>query len=305
MINSKLLRKKQLKLKTILPLKSYEHNIYRSNFFYNFHKYRKRKWSKQRNAYSNIAIFERYAPNLTYLPEYSFYINIGSYIPRTINVKINKFDQLLNYKSRCLLRSRLSGFFWLRKRKDLKKFLVYRHINLHFNVFDSNYEVFLLRLGILDSIKEIRFYLKQGILKVNNHIVTQTRHFMHLDIIKFSKNFINFYNVNYFYDYKLKRYICNKVYQSLSFFNYIRFYIIDYLEYEVDFDDEEDYEFDHKYTIEILEKHEKNKFLGILPFTSVCNFENFSFIYFSTLLKNQWHFFWDFFIMKKFLQYNR
>lgn len=300
MVNSVILKKKKIKLNIVLPFRSTEYNLYRSNYFYNYSKYRKRKWSRQRNKESDFMIYRRYAHNITYIPNYSYYINTR-HIFRNITVKINKFNQLLNFKSKFELGRRLAGYFHIRKKKDLKDFLVYKYINLHFNVFDSNYEVFLLRLGIIDSIKEARRCIKKGVIRINQFLVKQTRHFLNLDSVRFTKNCMDFYDATYRYNYKKRKYDSFKKITSVPFFNYVQSFILDQLKY--DFDPEHDYR-DNTH-IEILEKVEKNKFLGILPFTSSLNYENYNFVYFNTLVKNQWHFFWDFFVMKKFIQYNR
>jgi len=288
MINSKLLIKKQIKLNTLITKKTSEINLLRSDFFFNYSKFRKKKWRLQRDT-NKYVLFRRFAPNITYIPNYSHYINI-KHITKDFPIKIDKSSQLLTYKSRVELRRRLSGFFLIRKKKDLKRFLTYRYMSLHFNVFDSNFEVFLLRLGLVNSIKQARLHIKDGILKVNRKIVNQTRHFLNLDIVEFSKNLTNFNKIDFIYNDITKKYEMKKLKFSTSFFNYI-FYLF-YKEY-----DEEMEEFSQDIADTL--------FLGILPFTSIFNFENYSFIYFNILMKNQWHFFWDFFIMKKFILYNR
>jgi ribosomal protein S4 len=291
MINLKILKQKRIKLNTLFTKRTPEINLLRTNYFYNYAKFRKKKWYSQRGqeGTSDSIIFRRFAPNITYIPNYSHYINV-KHLTKDTPVKIDKSSQLLSYRSRVELRRRLSGFFLIRKKKNLKKFLTFRYMNLHFNVFDSNFEVFLLRLGLVSTIKEARIHIKNGILKVNKKIVNQTRHFLHLDIIEFSKNLTKFSKINYSYNFEKKGYIKEHIEFESSFFNYILYLIYQILD-----------ETTNKFEIENFE----NMFLGVLPFTSLFNFVNFSCIYFSTLMKNQWHFFWDFFIMKKFILYNR
>jgi hypothetical protein len=278
MINSLIRKPLKHKLSDVFGYKkTFEKNVFRSNFFFNFLKYRKKKWRYFRSPYQydDSLIFKRFAPNITYVPKYT---QLVTEVIDIDNFRINKFAQLLSYKSKLWFKDRLLKFFLIRKTKLLKKFLVFRQINIHFNVFDTNFEILLIRLGIAKTIKQARVFVKAGVLNINGHIVTQTRHLNHLDIVKFSKNEIygNIYRSKF--NFRLKKYQQRNSSGLFTVFNYIRL---------------------------LSRMYQKYKFLGFLPFTSTFNFSNFSFIYFNFLMKNQWHFFIDFHIAKKFLQYAR
>jgi hypothetical protein len=153
-------------------------------------------------------------------------------------------------------------------------------MNIHFNIFDTNFEILLIRLGIAKNVKQARMFVKAGVLNINGHIVTQTRHLNHLDIVKFSKNQVYFKICYSKFSFRIKKYRLIDNSGFFNVFNYIR-------------------------VLFLRKSREKYKFLGFLPFTSTFNFATFSFIYFNFLMKNQWHFFIDFHIAKKFLQYAR
>jgi hypothetical protein len=283
MINTKIYKTKILKLNDIfLPRAVYDKNIFRSNFLFNYSKFRHKKWKFQRSKYtfSDPVIFRRFAPNLSYVPNYSQYIVKPIDVD---NIKINLRNQFLTYSAKLFLKKRLLGFFLFQKTKLLKKFMVFRHMNTHFNVFDTNLEVVLLRLGIANSIHQARLYIQQGILEINNHIVTQTRHLNHLDMVKLSRKPILFKIKRSVYDKKVRNFVLEYSQYFLDICNYITLIVLKNLS---------------------LIKPDQ-LFFDFLPWTSTFNFSRFSFIYFNFLMKNQWHFFIDFFIAKKFLQYAR
>jgi hypothetical protein len=278
MVNSVISKTKVQKLKDVFIFTTNsEKNLFRSTFFFNYVKFRKKKWKyyRSKNQFDMNFIFTRYAPNITYVPKYTHLVTEPIDVD---NMKINKMIQLLSYRSKLFLIRRLLGFFLIRKTKLLKKFMVFKQMNIHFNVFDTNFEVLLTRLCIAKTIKEARIYIQKGILKINNHIVTQTRHLNHLDLVKFSTNCINFIFTSSQFNFKIKKYELIKDCMNLKIIDFLRVLIID---------------------------EEPNKFIGFLPFTSTFNFSTFSFIYFNILMKNQWHIFIDFYVAKKFLHYAR
>lgn len=284
MANKLILQKKQVKLKDLFNQYT-KSNVFRSNFTFNFIKFRKQKWKFQR-TYKNQEdsnIYKRYAPNLTYIPNYTKFISLSE--KKENKIHINKFIQYFSYKSRLILRKRLMTFFLIRKAKLLKKFLVYRHMTTHFNIFDSNYEVLLLRLGLANSIRQAREFIKKGVLKINNHVVNQTHHLNNYDIVELSSNLIEF-NVCYSKFSKFyHKYMLMKDEYNFKLIDYIKLLLYD--------------------KNNIRNKNRAYLFLGVLPFISTFNFRTFTFIYFNYLLKNQWHFYIDFFVAKKFIHYNR
>ena len=153
----------------------------------------------------------------------------------------------------------------------------------NFNIFYTNFEVLLLRLGFTKSIRESRIYIKAGVLKVNNHIVRQNRHLMHCDIFKFSKVPVKIRIRRSIFDKKIRKYVLKEKIHFLDLITYAQLLVVDRQS-------------------DIKKQH---KFLGLLPGTSTFNYRKFSCYYFNILMKNQWHFFIDFFVAKKFLQYAR
>lgn len=275
---NKYIIKKNIKLKDIFIFRSPDKNIFLSDFVFNFQKFRRRKWKYQRGRrnYFKKVVFTRFAPNLTYVSMYSSFIN--ETLKNQQVIKIDTESQLLSYRSKLFLKKRLGGFFFVKKFKTLRKLFVYKHMITHFNVFDSNYEVLLLRLGFVKSIKEARNYISFGILRINDRIVNQTRHLNNNDLVSCSDNPMIFSLYDSIFNRVFKKYEAYNTTILSKFFDYIS----------------------------LLVKEKEEKFLlGILPFISSINFSNFSFFYFNTLMKNQWHFFIDFFIAKKFLHYKR
>lgn len=260
----------------------YDKNIYRNLFFFNRSKFKRRKWKFLRswkNLLENVLI-KRFSPNLKYMPMYSRLIN------KTIdidNIKLNKFRQYLTYKSRLTLITRLRGFFRIRTLKKLKQHFVYKHITTQFNSFDNNFEILLVRLGIVDNIKTARVYIKDGVLKVNNFIRYKTSNLKNYDFVEFSDNTIVVF------------------YQKYIFIPPLRKFKNIYNDYLVKVIDQMDYMCSHSFAKRNLNLY----FLYMLPFTFPINYENMSFIYFNFLLKNQWNYFFDFYTIKKFLQYAR
>lgn len=272
-------RNKLVKLKDIYIKFAPEKNIYRGIFFFNFKKFRKRKWKYHRSwfLYENNIIFRRFAPNITYIPRYTYLFRVKNL--RTIKIKINESFQILTYRSRLELRRKVGGFFSIRRLRDIRRMFVFRHMSTHFNVFDSSYEVMLLRLGLADTIKDARDFVICGILNINGHNITKTKHLNHLDFVKFeTEALIVSHRVDSYFSRKVRKWVVIQDIIVGAGFPYTRFLVQD--------------------------NHEKS-FLGCLPFTFPVNYKNMSFIYFNILMKNQWHFFLDFFVAKKFFHYNR
>jgi hypothetical protein len=277
MINALQRKFKKIKLNDIYFKFAEEKNIYRGQFFFNFRKFRKKKWKYHRRnfLYNDNIIFRRYAPNLTYVPNYSSYIN------KTVKgdkLKMNTISLLLSYKSRLFLKRKIRGFFNVRSSCELRKIFVFRHITTHFNVFDSNFDIVLLRLGLADTIREAKEFIYLGVLRINGRMQRRIKHLNHLDLVEFTKNDIVPFRITSFFSRRKKKWSVLSDFLVMSAFDYLSLLMSD---------------FDIK------------NFLGFLPFTSTINLTNFSFIYFSYLMKNQWHFWLDFFVAKKFFHYNR
>jgi len=277
MVNALQRKHKKIKLKDIYIKYAVEKNMYRGLLFFNFKKFRRRKWKFHRSKflYQPKFVFHRFAPNITYIPRYNHLIQSQGRIEK---IKINEFGQLLTYRSRLALRRKISGFFFVRRYKDLRRMFVFRHMTTHFNVFDSNYELMLVRLGIADTIKEARDFILCGVLKVNGRVQFKTKHFNNFDIVQFSRNLLMPFRIQSYFSKKLGKWASIDEELLLTAFNYFCYLI--------------------------LENHEKS-FTGILPFTFPVNYSTFTFIFFNILMKNQWHFVFDFHIVKKFFHYNR
>jgi len=282
MVNSKIRKLKKIRIKdTISPPACRDKNILRSNYVFDKTKFRRRKWKFLRNwkYYIDSKTFKRYAPNLNYVPLYSRLINYKIDID---NIKINKFMQFFSYKSRLLLVKRLRGLLRYEKMRILKKRFVFKHITTNFNNFDTNYEMLLLRIGIVNNMKLARNIIKQGALLINGRDCFSTRHLINYDFISFSDKSINLLDKETMFDYRRRKY--RTIYSELCI------KIIDYLELVC---------------LEAEFNTNTKIFLGILPFTSPVDYCTMSFIYFNHLLKNQWNYFFDFYVAKKFVQYAR
>lgn len=296
-LNKRSIVKKKIKLRDIFV--SSDKNIYRTNFFFNYGKYRHKKWKLARSYknFEDTVIFKRYAPNISYIPKYSYIITANKIDGD--NIKIDKFNQYLTYKSRLFLKKRLMGFYRIHKTKLLKKFLVFRHMSTHFNVFDTNYEILLIRFGLADGIKEARHLIKCGVLKINNFIVNQTRHLNHMDVVQFSSRQIIKKKSYSVFSIPLKKFVTETIYMKLNLFNHFRLLL---QERRMPMDIKKN---PQKNSQQNPKRNLRYELIGFLPFISVFNFSNFSFLYHNRLMKNQWHFFIDFYIAKKFIKYNR
>jgi hypothetical protein len=164
----------------------------------------------------------------------------------------------------------------------LKKRFVFKHITTNFNNFDTNYEMLLLRLGIVNNMKLARNVIKQGVLLINGRNCFSTRHLINYDFISFSNKSINILDKEAIFDRRRRKY--RTIYSELCV------KIIDYLELVC---------------LEAEFNTNTRIFLGLLPFTSPVDYCTMSFIYFNHLLKNQWNYFFDFYVAKKFVQYAR
>lgn len=281
MINSIIRKRKKLVCNDIaFPPSNYEKNVLRSIFFYNKTKFKHKKWKFLRSWKFRLydVLFKRFSPSLKYMPRYTRLISKFFDID---NIKINKFRQYLTYKSRLTLVTRLRGLFRFRTVKKLKKNFTYKHITTHFNTFDTNFEMLLLRLGIVTNIKTARVYVKNGILKINHNIRYQTNHLMNFDRVGFSKRETIILKVFSIFWYVTKKY------RAMSYDMYLK--MIDHMDLLC-----------HE-----VSEFNRHHFLVALPFTSTFNFKNMKFVFFNFLLKNQWNYFFDFFTAKKFLQYAR
>lgn len=281
MINYIILKKKKIKSNDVaFPKNSYDKNVYRSMYFYNKTKYKHKKWKFLR-SWRNIVvsvIMKRFSPLLKYMPKYSRLVIKPVDVD---NIRINKVRQYLTYDSKLSLLKRFRSFFRFRTVKKTKKKFIYKHITTQFNHLDTNFEILLLRLGIVDNMKTARVYINHGILKINKHIRYKTRHLINFDRIKMSRNLIPLIkNMSVF----LRR---RRRYKVIIFNIYLK-------------------TIDH---IELLcteaREFKKQHFLGTLPFTFTINYKTMTFVYFNIIFKNQWNYFFDFFSIKKFLQYAR
>nr|BDB10250.1 hypothetical protein [Actinophrys sol] len=273
-----IVEKKKIKLKDIFITESPDKNIYRSYFLFNFQKFRKRKWKflRSKRYFSSSFIFKRFCPNLTYMPNYSEFITDSNIHKK--DIKIKNDAHMLSYRSKLFLKKRILGFFAVRKFSRIKNLLIFRHMTTHFNTFDSNYETVLLRLGICNTIIQAREFVKCGVLKINNHIISQNRHLNSLDIVELSQNLIFFFKYDSVFNKVKKAYDYYKMEICSTVFGYMSL---------------------------LLKEDPHRMFFDVLPFISTINFSTFDFIYFNDLMKNQWHFYLDFFAAKKFFHYNR
>jgi hypothetical protein len=282
MVNSKIRKLKKVRVKdTVSPPACRDKNILRSNFVFDKTKFRRRKWKFLRSwkNYTDSRTFKRYAPNLNYVPLYSRLINYKIDID---NIKINKFMQFFSYKSRLLLVKRLRGLLRYEKISILKKRFVFKHITTNFNNFDTNFEMLLLRIGIVNNMKLARTIIKQGALLINGRNCFSTRHLINYDLVSFSKKNLKILDKETNFDHRRRKY--------KNFTAHLRLKLIDYLELMC---------------IEAKLYTNSRLFLGVLPFTSPVNYCTMAFIYFNHLLKNQWNYFFDFYVAKKFVQYAR
>lgn len=285
MLIKNLWRRKRIKLNQIFYNKSGD-NIFKSNFFFNYKKYRHKRWRFQRSyiTFNDNHIYTRFSPIVSYMPDYSIYINEGAHATKRIN--INRFNQTFSFKTKFQLKKRLLYLYLCRKSESLKKFVWNRHMTKNFTKFDAHYEMLLLRLGFVNSMQQAKSYVSKGILEVNDYIKTQTTCLANKDFVAISdKCILDFRFTDSFYSKYKRGYVSKFRYIFCTFKQYLFLMIL----------------------LDINDSFYKNiQFLvGILPFTSTINFSNLTFIYFSTILKNQWNFYIDFFMVKKFLQYNR
>ena len=280
MVNSKIRKLKKVRIKdTVSPPVCRDKNILRSNFVFDKTKFRRRKWKFLRSwkNYIDSKTFKRYAPNLNYVPMYSRLINYKIDID---NIKINKFMQFFSYKSRVLLVKRFRGLLRYEKISILKKRFVFKHITTNFNNFDTNFEMLLLRIGVVNNMKLAKNIIKQGALIINGRDCFSTRHLVNYDLVAFSPRNLELIDKVPGFNPITRKYI--------SVLSNISIKLIDYLE------------------LMCVEANLNTRmFLGVLPFTSPVNYCTMTFIYFNHLLKNQWNYFFDFYVAKKFVQYAR
>lgn len=272
-------RNRLVKLKDIYIKFAPEKNLYRGIFFFNFKKFRKKKWRfhRSRFLYESNIIFRRFAPNITYIPKYTALLKEKNL--RAVKIRIKESFQILTYRSRLELKRKVGGFFSIRRLRDLRRMFVFRHMSTHFNIFDSSYEVMLLRLGLADTIKDARDFISCGILNINGHNITKSKHLNHLDYVHFEgEALLVSHRVDSYFSRKQRKWVVIQDLIVAAGFPYTRYLV--------------------------LQDHDK-AFVGCLPFTFPVNYRNMNFIYFNILMKNQWHFFLDFFVAKKFLHYNR
>jgi len=187
--------------------------------------------------------------------------------------------------SKVHLKRRILYFLLLRKVSSLKKLIWNRILKINFHKFDSSYELLLLRLGFANSIRQARGYVKEGIFEINGRITTENKYLQNYDLVCASKNELEIHLNDSFYSRKHGGYILKIRCLVCSLLNY--FLLLTY-------ENEEGGIYANEKSLE-----------GVLPYTSTMNFCNLSFIFFSSVVHNQWNFYIDFFSIKKFLQYNR
>jgi hypothetical protein len=181
-----------------------------------------------------------------------------------------------------LLVKRLRGLLRYEKISTLKKRFVFKHITTNFNNFDTNFEMLLLRIGIVNNMKLARNIIKQGALLINGRDCFSTRHLINYDLVAFSNKNLKILDKETDFDYRRRKYTV--------FASNLRVKLIDYLEL---------------ICLEAKFNFNSKLFLGVLPFTSPVDYCTMTFIYFNHLLKNQWNYFFDFYVAKKFVQYAR
>jgi len=281
MINSIIRKTKKITLNDVaFSYSNYDKNIYRSTYFYNKAKFKHRKWKFLRSWKNRLisVLLKRFSPILKYMPRYSRLI-VGEI--DIDNIKINKFRQYLTYKSKLTLLKRYRSFFRMRTTKKFKKKFIYKHMTTHFNQFDTNFEMLLLRLGIVNNMKTARVFINDGILKINKHIRYQTHHLINFDRIQFSKRVMYVRKKVTLFLYAYRKYRVRYYHMYLKAIDHIDLLCQEASEYRI------------------------YHFLAALPFTFTINYQTMTFVYFNFILKNQWNYCFDFFTTKKFLQYGR
>jgi hypothetical protein len=218
MINRVLSLTRKLKLKNIhFPR---DKNLYRTSFFWNFLRFRKKKWGYQRAGFfkSPENLFSRYDPSKVYIPIYERYFELDF---KNENFRLYKFTQYLKYKSLLVLKKKYLGFFYLKKTKTLRDRLVYRNMHSNFNVFDTFLDLMLIRIGGSNHMKEARQLVKNGTFTINSRVnpVRSLTFINNLDYVTFTKKSVDFDYKKNFYDKKKKGYSSLFASCNAPFFN--------------------------------------------------------------------------------------
>jgi|688.fasta_scaffold05895_6 hypothetical protein len=203
MINRKISIIKKLKLKDIhLPG---DKNLYRTSFFWNFLKFRKKKWGYQRaNFFKSFEnLLHRFDPTKIYIPIYDKYFELDF---QNENFRIFKFTQFLKYSSLLVLKKKFLGFFYIKKTKTLRDRLVYRNMHSNLKIFDTFLDLMLIRIGGSNHMKQARQYVKTGVFKLNLNTVKAIKFMNNLDYVQFSKKPRKLEYKSNFYDKKDKGY---------------------------------------------------------------------------------------------------
>jgi len=218
MINAAIKVNKRLLLKDIH--RRNDKNIYRTNYFFNFAKFRKNKWGYQRARWFKQFTFCRYDPSITYIFTYDHYFSSSF---NSINFYIRKNLQNLTYKSMLFFVRTLRLFFYVSKNKQLRDRLVYRRSYQNFNVIDTYLDIFLLRMGGAKHIRTARQYVMKGAYFINSAVVKNLRHLSPFDVVKFSQKNVKIDFQRTRYNKELGKYISMLIpYKSYFLTNFLK-----------------------------------------------------------------------------------
>jgi hypothetical protein len=337
MIHIKYRNFKKIKIKDLVPR---GRNLYRFNIFFNFKKYRRKKWKIQRGKTMNYRfyrtiVFKRFDLN----QKYSFYQK-NNVLNVNLKPDMLRMRRFYTYKLKLILKRRLQIFFYSLREKFIKKFIVFRRFIHRFNSFDNNLLMLLLRMGIIINFREARRFIKYYGLSVGSS-------YFHVDIQKLNSpssifDFLD-YEKTFYYMFPMEtarqsfsmakegqlfqpnRIFKGKLYYKTTFYNKRRDY---YKLYKVKcrvnlfqralllllrpslanktlkpIQDKKNFQ---TLTPNITMYRNINPFIsGILPMPFPINYANMSFFFLNLKIRNQWSHYIDFFMLKKFLQYRR
>lgn len=287
MIRLKYYKIKKIKLNQLI---SKDKNLLNLNVFFNFAKFRHKKWNILRsiiNKENDTFVFARF--NLNNI--YHQYVETNA-----LNERVKPFligiQTYETYKDMLVLKQRVLSFFGFIREKSLKKLLIHRNFSYRFDSFDHTILFLLLRLGFISNLKLAKKLISTfGIGRGNQILQDPYRPLNFEDIIKplwYCK--FKIYFVLTYYDKKLKKYMAKRKRSIVNFFDYYR--ILSFNRWN-----------QKKFQ---LVNYSKDLLVNkVLPMPFPVNYANMSFYFIPFQLKNQHTAFFNMFLIKKFLQYNR
>jgi hypothetical protein len=338
MVHLKYRNFKTIKLKDLVPRGK---NLYRFNVFFNYQKYRRKKWIIQRSKIMNYRfyktiIFKRFDLNQRYL-----FFQKNNLLNIELKPDVLKVRKFYTYKIKLKVKRRLEVFFYSLREKFIKKFIVFRRYLHRFDSFDNNLLMLLLRMGIIINPREARKFIKYYGLSLGysyfdleiKKLNSEHSFFEFLDYKKtlfyffpeemphrpftmakegqfFQPNRLfkaKFYYKTTFYEDHMEDYILKRVKLRVNLFQralllLLRPSMSNDLELKP-IKDEENFPILAK---SVTMYRNINPFIsGILPMPFPINYANMSFFFLNLKIRNQWSHYIDFFMLKKFLQYRR